>query len=53
MLMCRPHWSQVPKPIQRAVWAAWDEGRGAGTTPAHRAAIEAAVAAVAAKAARP
>jgi hypothetical protein len=52
MLMCRPHWYQVPKPIRGAVWAAWDEGRGAGT-PAHRAAIEAAIAAVEAKAARP
>ena len=45
MLMCRPHWFMVPKPLQRAVWTAWDGGAGAGT-PEHTAAIRAAVRAV-------
>jgi hypothetical protein len=45
MLMCRPHWYMVPKPLRDAVWAAWADGQGAGT-PAHRAAILAAIGAV-------
>jgi hypothetical protein len=44
-LMCPGHWHQVPKPIRRAVWIAWNRGSGAGT-PAHTAAIQAAIAAV-------
>jgi hypothetical protein len=44
-LMCRPHWYQVPKPMRDAVWATWRSGTGAAT-PAHTAAITAAVAAV-------
>lgn len=44
-LMCPAHWHQVPKPVRRAVWIAWNRGGGAGT-PAHRAAIRLAVAAV-------
>lgn len=44
-LMCKPHWYQVPKPLRDAVWATWRNGAGAGT-PAHTAAIAAAVAAV-------
>lgn len=44
-LMCRPHWYAVPKPMRDAVWATWRSGAGAGT-PAHTAAITAAVAAV-------
>jgi len=44
MLMCPADWRRVPKPLQRAVWAAWDDGRGQGT-PAHRAACRAAIAA--------
>jgi hypothetical protein len=44
-LMCPGHWNQVPKPIRRAVWIAWNRGAGAGT-PAHAAAIQAAIAAV-------
>ena len=45
MLMCRPHWYMVPRPLRNAVYSAWADGRGAGT-PAHRAAILAAIAAV-------
>jgi hypothetical protein len=43
-LMCAPDWRLVPKPLQSAVYAAWANGRGAGT-PAHQAAIDAAIAA--------
>lgn len=46
--MCRPHWRMVPKPLQRAVWAAWRNGLGAGS-PEHAAAIRAAIKAVNAK----
>ena len=42
MLMCRPHWYMVPKPLRNAVYSAWADGDGAGT-PAHGAAILAAV----------
>jgi hypothetical protein len=45
MLMCPPHWYQVPKPVRRAVWIAWRRGAGAGT-PAHRAAIRLAISAL-------
>jgi hypothetical protein len=45
MLLCSGCWSHVPKPIRAAVWRAWRRGAGAGT-PAHRAAIRLAVAAV-------
>ena len=48
MLMCRPHWYMVPKPLRGAVWAAWAGGLGAGS-PEHTAAITAAVDAVNAK----
>jgi hypothetical protein len=44
-LMCPGHWRQVPSAVRRAVWIAWKRGSGAGT-PAHRAAIRLAVAAV-------
>ncbi len=44
-LMCPGCWYQVPKPVRRAVHVAWNCGAGAGT-PAHRAAIRLAVAAV-------
>jgi hypothetical protein len=43
MLMCRPHWYQVPRMLRSAVWAAWDGGYGAGSDEhmeAMRAAIE-------------
>ena len=45
MLMCPRHWYLVPKPLRRAVWIAWRRGAGAGS-PAHRAAMRAAIAAV-------
>jgi hypothetical protein len=45
VLMCPGCWYQVPKPVRRAVHIAWNRGAGAGT-PAHRAAIRLAVAAV-------
>jgi hypothetical protein len=45
MLMCRAHWFMVPPPLRRAVWTAWQDGAGAGT-PAHTAAITAAISAV-------
>jgi hypothetical protein len=44
-LMCPRCWYQVPTPIRRAVHIAWSRGAGAGT-PAHRAAVRLAVAAV-------
>ena len=44
-LMCAPHWYQVPKPLRDAVWATWRSGEGA-LSPAHRAACDAAIAAV-------
>jgi hypothetical protein len=43
MLMCPRHWYLVPKPLRRAVWIAWRRGAG---SPAHRAAMRAAIAAV-------
>jgi hypothetical protein len=45
MLMCPHHWRLVPKPLRKAVWIAWRHGAGAGT-PAHRAAMRTAIAAV-------
>ena len=44
-LMCRTHWRMVPKDAQRRVWAAWDDGFGAGSL-AHTQAIIAAISAV-------
>ena len=44
-LMCPGCWHQVPKPIRRAVWIAWNRSVGAGTA-AHTAAIRLAIAAV-------
>jgi hypothetical protein len=44
-LMCRPHWALVAKPVQRAVYDAYDRGRGLGT-PKLQAAQDAAVRAV-------
>jgi hypothetical protein len=41
-LMCYPHWKMVPKSLARPVYAAWDNGEGAGT-PEHREACRAAV----------
>jgi hypothetical protein len=45
LLMCPLHWRLVPKPVQRAVNAAYDHRRGLGT-PALRAAQLAAIRAV-------
>src|SRR2546429_3098553 len=45
MLTCPRHWHLVPRPLRRAVWIAWRRGAGAGS-PAHRAAMRAAIAAV-------
>lgn len=44
-LMCPGCWYRAPKPVRRAVWIAWNRGAGSGT-PAHRAAMKAAIAAV-------
>lgn len=29
MLMCRRHWSMVPRPLQRQVWATYQDGQEA------------------------
>lgn len=44
-LMDKTHWYMVPKPLRNAVWAAWQDGEGAGS-PQHDAAVDAAVRAV-------
>jgi hypothetical protein len=44
-LMCPACWYRVPKPLRRALYVAWNRGAGAGT-PAHRAAMRAAISAV-------
>jgi hypothetical protein len=48
MLMCRPHWFMVPKPLRDDAWGAWAGGMGAGS-PEHHDAIMAAIEAVNAK----
>ena len=43
-VMCADDWSQVPKPLQREVYAAWNRGRGIFTdryAVARQAAIDA------------
>lgn len=45
LLMCPQHWWMVPRALRHAVWVAWKAGQGAGS-PAHRAAIRAAINAV-------
>jgi len=42
MLLCRPHWHMVPKPLRNAVWVTWAGGAGEGTL-AHCQAIRAAL----------
>lgn len=42
MLMCRTHWHKVPWRLRKAVWEAWDDGRGAESRE-HNAAILAAI----------
>lgn len=44
-LMCVRHWAMVPGPLGTAVYAAWKQGRGAGTEE-HIAAMQAAIDAV-------
>lgn len=41
-LACYPHWQRVPRPLQRAVYAAWNHGQGRGTK-AHTLAVQRAV----------
>jgi len=31
LLMCATHWHMVPHLLQRAVWDAYDQGRGVGS----------------------
>lgn len=49
MLMCRPHWRRVPKPLQNAVWAHFRPGQEIRKDPTREylAAAEAAIRAVA------
>jgi len=44
-LMCPGCWAQVPEPLQREVYAAWDGGRGRGSLR-HLRAVRSAVEAV-------
>jgi len=30
LLMCKPHWYQVPAHLRRAVWDAYQDGAGVG-----------------------
>jgi hypothetical protein len=39
MLMCRPHWYSVPKPLRNALYRAWNYGQGAGSVE-HNSAME-------------
>lgn len=41
-LACYPDWQRVPRPIQRAVYAAWNHGQGKGSK-AHQLAVRRAV----------
>jgi hypothetical protein len=50
-LMCLRHWRMVPRPLQAAIWRAWNGGRGAGS-PEHAEAILAAIDAVERRAAQ-
>ena len=43
-LTCRQDWGRISRPLQRAVYDAWDHGRGRGT-PQHAAAMRAAISA--------
>lgn len=45
MLMCRPHWYMVPRPLRAAVYEIYRNGLGAGS-PAHREAVIEAIEAV-------
>lgn len=37
-LLCRQDWARVPEPLQKALYSAWDHGRGRGSA-AHREAM--------------
>jgi hypothetical protein len=41
-LLCGAHWLLVPTPLKRAVYAAWKNGKGAGSEE-HREACQAAI----------
>ena len=41
-LMCRRHWSLVPKQLRDTVWATWLSGQGAAT-PEHQRAVREAI----------
>lgn len=41
MLMCRPHWYQVPRTLRDDVWNAWQNGAGAGSEEHNQAIITA------------
>jgi hypothetical protein len=45
VLLCAADWRTVSLPLRRALYAAWDDGRGRGT-PAHQAAMDAVIRAV-------
>lgn len=51
MLMCRPHWRMVPRPLQDAVWDEYQPGQENRKDPTddYLAAAQAAIDAVAAK----
>lgn len=36
-LLCYTHWYQVPDHLRKALYRAWDRGRGAGTLAHHKA----------------
>lgn len=48
MLMCRPHWRQVPRPIKDLIWATWSNGAGL-FSPFYQDAVRRAVEAVQAR----
>jgi hypothetical protein len=50
-LLCWSDWRRVPAPLQRALYAAYDSGKGAGT-PAHLEAMTACIKAAMFKRAR-
>lgn len=41
-LMCSAHWYSVPKPLRRALWRAWRDGKGMGSAE-HLAAMKACI----------
>lgn len=49
ILMCKPHWSAVPRPLQKAVNKAWGACAGKWDNPAYLTARQGAIDAVNAK----